>query len=105
MPRDPAQVDGDLVALVGEAARAPEAQVRAALAPLTPAEEKALRRALRTVTEELSPAGWADLGRGVEVRVVRARELSGFYELQAERDALAAMVGSPGPLRSLVRDE
>jgi hypothetical protein len=95
MPRDPAQVDDELVALVGDASRAPEAEVRAALAPLAPSEEKALRRALRMVTEELSPAGWADLARGVDLRVAQARELSGYYALQAERDALAAMVGAP----------
>jgi hypothetical protein len=95
MPRDPAQVDDELVALVGDASRAPEAEVRAALAALAPSEEKALRRALRTVTEELSPAGWADLARGVDLRVAQARELSGYYALQAERDTLAAMVRAP----------
>jgi hypothetical protein len=95
MARDPSQVNNELVALVGEASGAPEAEVRAALAPLLPAEEKALRRALRTGAEELGPFGWADLGRGVELRVAQAREVSGYYQLQAERDALAAMVTLP----------
>lgn len=95
MARDPAQVNNELVALVGEASGAPETEVRAALAPLLPAEEKILRRVLRTASYELGPFGWADLGRGVELRVAQARELSGFYALQAERDALAAMVTTP----------
>jgi hypothetical protein len=106
MARDPAQVNNELVALVGEASGAAEAEVRAALAPLLPGEEKALRRALRTVAEDLGPFGWADLGRGVELRVAQAREVSGYYTLQAERDALAAMVVSqPKPVRSLVQKE
>ncbi|HEX4383113.1 MAG TPA: hypothetical protein VH083_09200 [Myxococcales bacterium] len=95
MARDPSQVNNELVALVGEASGAPEAEVRAALAPLLPAEEKVLRRALRTGAEDLGPFGWADLGRGVELRVAQAREVSGYYQLQAERDALAAMVKAP----------
>jgi hypothetical protein len=96
MPRDPSQVNDELVALVGEASRAPEAEVRAALAPLQPAEEKVLRRLLRSSLEsELGPFGWADLARGVALRVAQARELSGYYALQAERDVLAAMVSGP----------
>jgi hypothetical protein len=97
MARDPASVDADLVALVRERSRpADEPEVRAALAPLTPAEEKALRRALRDPPPaRLGPFSWADIARGVEPQVAAARELSGYYALQAERDALAAMVGAP----------
>jgi hypothetical protein len=94
MPRDPAQVDDELVALVGEASHAPEAEVRAALAGLSQPQQKTLRRALRANSDELSPQAWADLARGASTAVVQARELSGFYSLKAERDALAAMVGA-----------
>lgn len=93
MPRDPAQVDDELVALVGEASHAPEGEVRTALADLSPPEQKTLRRSLRAISGELSPQAWADLARGTKLEVVQARDLSGFYSLKAERDALAAMVG------------
>lgn len=93
MSRDPAQVDDELVALVGEASHAPELEVRAALAGLSQPQQKTLRRALRAISDELSPQAWADLARGTGLGVVQARELSGFYSLKAERDALAAMVG------------
>lgn len=97
MGRDPASVDAELVALVRE--RSPDAgehEVRAALAPLTPLEEKRLRRALLDPpVARLGPFSWADLARGVEPQVAAARELSGYYALQAERDALAAMVRAP----------
>jgi hypothetical protein len=93
MGRDPARVDAELVALVRERTRAGDAEVRAALAPLSAAEEKALRKALARAGVALGPFGWADVARGVKVEVAAARELGGFYALQAERDALAAMVG------------
>jgi hypothetical protein len=88
-------VDAELVALVrGRTRAAQEAEVRAALAPLTPTEEKTLRKALRAGTgAELGPFGWADVARGVAVEVAAAREVAGYYALQAERDALAAIVG------------
>jgi hypothetical protein len=97
MARDPASVDADLVALVRERSRpADEPEVRAALAPLTPAEEKALRRALLDPPRgRLGPFSWADIARGMEPQVAVARELSGYYALQAERDVLAAMVRVP----------
>lgn len=97
MGRDPANVDAELVALVRERSpAADEPEVRAALAPLTPAEEKRLRRALLDPpAARLGPFSWADLARGVEPQVAAARELSGYYALQAERDALAAMVRPP----------
>jgi hypothetical protein len=93
--RDPVRVDAELVALVrGRTRAAQEAEVRAALAPLTPTEEKALRKALRAgAGAELGPFGWADVARGVAVEVAAAREVAGYYALRAERDALAAIVG------------
>src|SRR5713226_4962286 len=93
--RDPGKVDAELVALVRERTRgAQEAEVRAALAPLTPAEEKTLRQALRAEAgAELGPFGWADVARGVAVELATAREYAGYYVLQVERDALAAMIG------------
>jgi hypothetical protein len=98
MPRDPVHVDEELVAAVRARTRAEEVEVRAALASLSTREEQALRRALRSEGDlELGPFGWADVARGVEVRVAQAREVSGFYALQAERDALAAMVGTALP--------
>jgi len=94
--RDPARVHAELIALVrGRTRAAQEAEVRAALAPLTPTEEKTLRKALRAGTgAALGPFGWADVARGVAVEVAAAREVAGYYALQAERDALAAMVGA-----------
>ncbi len=96
MGRDPASVDAGLVAQVRARSRpAAEIEVRAALAPLTPAEEKRLRSALLAPPlSPLGPFGWADVARGIEPAVATAREISGYYALQAERDALAAMVGA-----------
>ena len=97
--RDPKSVDAELVSLVQELSRragreASEIEVRAALAPLVPAEEKVLRRLGRGAppATPLGPMAWADLARGEEPSVAAARELGGYYQLLAERDALAAMV-------------
>src|SRR5207248_792643 len=61
--------------------------------------EKSLRSALADPRPlRLGPSGWADVARGVDPQVAEAREVSGYYALQAERDALAAMVGA-GPTR------
>ena len=106
--RDPKSVDAELVELVGELSRragraATEVEVRAALASLLPAEEKALRRMGRGAppATPLGPMAWADLARGVEPSVAAARELGGYYQLLAERDALVAMVGpAPASLQS-----
>lgn len=93
MTRDPAKVDAELVALVrGRSRAAGDAEVRAALSPLSRAEEKALLKALRTGARGLGPFGWADVARGIKVEVAQAREVSGYYALQAERDVLAALV-------------
>ena len=93
MTRDPAKVDAELVALVrGRSRTAGDAEVRAALSPLTAAQEKALREALRSGARGLGPFGWADVARGVTAEVARAREMAGYYALQAERDVLAALV-------------
>ena len=101
--RDPKSVDDGLVELVRELSRragrdATELEARAALAPLLPAEEKALKRMGRGAppATPLGPMAWADLARGVEPSVASARELGGYYQLLAERDALAKMVG-PSP--------
>ena len=98
MPRDPARVDAELVSAVrARTAGADEAEIRAALSTLTPQEEKNLVRLLRSPpSARLGPFGWADLARGTDLQVAAARELSGYYRLQAERDALAALVGQ-GP--------
>lgn len=102
MPQDPARVDSELVDGVrAHAENADDAEVRAALATLTPAEEKKLRQLLRhPPAGRFSPFGWADLARGTDPQVAAARELSGYYALLAERDALAAMVGEPKPRAS-----
>jgi hypothetical protein len=100
--RDPDDIDQELVALIREASGragrsgAGDAEIRAALLPLSPAEEKALRRAAVAAprARPLGPFGWADIARGVDPEIAAARELSGYYTLQAERDALAAMVGA-----------
>jgi hypothetical protein len=99
-PRDPSTVDTQLVAQVKTHSRpAEEAEIRAALAPLSSAEERVLRSALRSDPDvhPLGPLAWADIARGLDPKLAAARELSGYYTLQAERDALAAMVThSPG---------
>jgi hypothetical protein len=102
MPRDPSMVSAALVARVREHTQGADvAEIRAALAPLTDAEEKRLNRLLSNPpAAPLGPFAWADLARGIDVQVAAARELSGYYQLQAERDALAAMVGTPKRQRS-----
>jgi hypothetical protein len=97
MRRDPAAVPEDLVAGVREHTDAAgEAEIRAALAGLGPAEEKRLRRLLQSPdTGRFGPAAWADLARGTDAQVAAARELSGYYVLLAERDALAAGLSRP----------
>ncbi len=93
MTPDPAKVDAELVALLrGRTRGAEEAELRAALAPLSVAEQKTLRKALRSGARGLGPFGWADVARGVKVEVAQAREVSGYYALQAERDVRAALV-------------
>ena len=88
-------MDGELVAAVRvHTDDAGDAEVRAALATLSPAEEKTLQKLLRRPPPgRFSPSGWADLARGTDPQVAAARELSGYYRLLTERDALAAMVG------------
>src|SRR3954465_5084285 len=97
MPRDPSMVSAALVARVRERTQAAgEAEIRAALAPLTDMEEKRLNRLLSNPPPApLGPFAWADLARGIDPQVAAARELSGYYQLLAERNALAAMVGPP----------
>src|SRR3954462_7056544 len=99
MPRDRSTVKKELVARLRECAGgAEEAEIRAALAPLTPAEEKFLDRLLSNPPPgHFGPFAWADLARGLDPQVAAARELSGYYTLLAERDALAALAGKPAP--------
>jgi hypothetical protein len=113
MPRDPARVDAELVASVRACTEsADDAEVRAALATLTPAEELRLQRLLRDPPKgRFGPFAWADLARGTEPQIAAARELSGYYTLLAERDALAAMVSeskqpprTPNPERRSERE-
>ncbi len=75
---------------------AEEAEVRAALAPLSAGQVAALRKAGKGAppATPLGPHAWADIARGTSAAVAAARELGGFYELQAERDALASMVAA-----------
>src|SRR6267378_2941477 len=99
MPRDPARVDAQLVASVRDCTDgADETEIRAALSTLSPAEEKRLQRLLRDPPRShLSPFAWADLARGTDPQIAAARELSGYYALQMERDALAALVSAARP--------
>src|SRR6267378_1212329 len=99
MPRDPASVDAQLVARVRDCTDgADETEIRAALSTLSPAEEKRLQRLLRDPPRShLSPFAWADLARGTDPQIAAARELSGYYALQMERDALAALVSAARP--------
>src|SRR6202022_949526 len=97
--RDPSAVDAELAALVGELSRRAgrpvlEHEVRAALAPLS-ATQEAVLRATSPREPPAAPPGpiaWADIARGVSPQAAAARELSGYYTLLAERDALASML-------------
>jgi len=97
MSRDPARVDAELVADVRRHTDgADEAEIRAALSTLTSREEKNLQLLLRSPPSgRFGPFGWADLARGTDPEIAAARELSGYYTLLAERDALATMVKRP----------
>jgi hypothetical protein len=94
MSRDLSAVDDKLVASVrSHTERVDEAEIRAALAPLSRPEQDRLERLLRNPpTVKLGPFGWADVARGTPAEVASAREVSGYYTLLAERDALAALV-------------
>ena len=67
-----------------------EQEVRAALAPLAPAQEAALRAtsSREPPAAPLGPMAWADIARGVAPQAAAARELSGYYTLLAERESL-----------------
>jgi hypothetical protein len=79
-----------------------------------PVEDPELRQALEDLDEDalarvqrvargplsagpLGPHAIVDIARGVTPAVAEARELSGYYELRAERDALAIMARQPPP--------
>lgn len=81
MRRDPATVPEDLVASVRAHTQASDdAEIRAALAAITPAEEERLRRLLQSPPPgSFSPLAWADLARGTDPQLAAARELSGYY--------------------------
>ena len=99
MRRNPASVPEDLIRGIRFLTDgADEAGIRAALAPLDGAEEKRLRRLIASPPPgRFGPFAWADIARGVDPQVAAAREVSGYYALLAERDALAAMLASPSP--------
>ena len=105
--RDPSAVDAELVKLALDLSRragrpAGEAEVRSALAPLSPAEEETLREARPEAVpaSPLGPMAWADIARGVEPETAAARELSGYYALLAERDTLASLLQARGKTSS-----
>jgi hypothetical protein len=97
MPRDPDTVDEALVAGVrAHTQGAAEPEIRAALASLTAGEERRLRRILRDPPPgKFGPSAWTDMARGTDAKIAAARELSGYYTLLAERDALAALAKKP----------
>jgi len=97
--RDPSAVEAKLVALVRELSRragraASEDEARAALAPLSAKEEQALLHYAQSEppARPLGPMAWADLARGTSAQTAAAREMTGYYEMQIERDALAQML-------------
>lgn len=94
--RDPQAVEPSLVelmrALSSRAGRpAEELEARTALAALNPAQLTVLKShaAGAPPAKPLGPMAWADIARGVDAQVAAARELGGYYEVEAERDALA----------------
>lgn len=70
-----------------------DAEVRRALDALPASERDAVRLLARgaLAARPLGPDALVDIVRGVEAQVAAARELSGFYSLRAERDALAKL--------------
>jgi hypothetical protein len=99
MSRDPARVDEQLVADVRRHTdKADDAEIRAALSTLTLQQEKNLLLLLRSPPPgRFGPFGWADLARGTDPEIAAAREVSGYYALLAERDALAALASQRKP--------
>lgn len=83
---------GELSRRAGRPAQEPE--VRAALATLSLGQEAVLRRLSPSTppAAPLGPMAWADIARGVPPQAAAARELSGYYTLLAERDALASLL-------------
>jgi hypothetical protein len=97
--RDPNAVEAKLVTLVRELSRragraATEEEARAALAPLSADEEQELLEYAQhePPARPLGPMAWADVARGTAPQTAAARELTGYYALQVERDALAQML-------------
>src|ERR1700722_14796623 len=75
----------------GRAVQEPE--VALAIEGLTEAELRGVLRVSREHTAHpLGPHAMVYIARGVAPAVAAARELSGYYELKAERDALAIQV-------------
>ncbi len=94
--RDPSTVDEKFVVLIRELARradrpASEEEARAALAGLKAGEQARLLQhgAGAPPARPLSVQAWADVARGASPETAAARELTGYYTLLAERDALA----------------
>jgi hypothetical protein len=102
--RDPSTVEAKLVALVRELSRragrpATDEEARAALAPLSAGAEHALLNYAKgePPAKPLGPMAWADIAQGTPPQTAAARELTGYYSLLAERDALSQVLRAQGP--------
>jgi hypothetical protein len=102
--RDPSTVEAKLVALVRELSRragrpATDEEARAALAPLSAGAEHALLNYAQgePPAKPLGPMAWADIAQGTPPQTAAARELTGYYSLLNERDALAQVLRAQGP--------
>jgi hypothetical protein len=104
MPMDPRHLDRDViddVRIACERSGRPtdEAEVRRALQALPDEEIEALGRIARSplAARPLSPHALIDIVHGTPPMKAAAREVGGYYELLAERDALATIARQPRP--------
>jgi len=82
-------------------------EVVRALSPLASDERETLRRLARSPVDAapLGPDAWVEIARGVDADLASSREISGYYALKAERDALAVLAQKPRAARRVVGDD
>jgi hypothetical protein len=79
-----------------------ELEIQQALEGLDASELRQLQRVSREplAARPLGPQALLDIVRGVQPRVAAAREISGYYDLKAERDALATLARRGAPVQA-----
>jgi hypothetical protein len=86
-------IDSVRIACTNSGRQVVDAEITRALEGLSEAELKAVLRVARNPpsARPLGPEAFLDIARGVEPGIAAAREISGYYELKAERDTLATL--------------